>query len=196
MPALRPAGLAALMSVIVASLGVFPGASTNAFAAEGRAFNLRSVDVQEVDGVYLLDAVARLRLTPPVRRALHNGVGLVLSWQVEIYRERDWWLSADVAHLSQRYYVEYHELSLQYLVTNRNTGERRSFADIKGALAYIGRLYKFPLIDRMLIAGQSGHRGRVQIRLDHGALPWALRPTALFSPAWDLASQWRGWSFR
>ncbi len=187
MTVLRPAGLAALVTLTLAF--------TSALAAEARAFELRSVEVQEVDGVYLLDAAARLRLTRPVRNALHGGVGLVLSWQVEIYRERDWWLAADVATISQRYYIEYHELSLQYLVTNRNTGERRSFVDLKGALTHIGRLYRFPLIDRVVIAGQPGHRGRAQVRLEHGALPWALRPTALFSSAWNLESQWRGWSF-
>lgn len=192
MSRLRSGGLAALLALVLASLGV--GSSASA-ATENRAFNLRSVEVQEVDGVYLLDAVARLRLPPAVRRALHGGVGLVVSWQVEIFRGRDWWLDADVASVNQHYRLEYHELSLQYLVTTLNTGERRSFVDLKGALAHIGRLYRFPLIDQMVIASQPGYRGRVQVRLDHGALPWALRPTVLFSTAWDLHSQWREWSF-
>lgn len=188
---LRSGGLAALLALALASLGVCSSAS----AAEDRAFHLHSVEVQEVDGVYLLDAMARLRLPSAVRRALHGGVGLVVTWQVEIFRARDWWLDADVANVSQRYRIEYHELSLQYLVTTLNTGERRSFVDLTGALAHIGRLHRFPLIDQMLIASQPGYCGRVQVRLDHGALPWALRPTVLFSTAWDLHSQWRGWSF-
>ncbi|MEX1080724.1 MAG: DUF4390 domain-containing protein [Halofilum sp. (in: g-proteobacteria)] len=187
MSTLRRVGLATVAMLAVA----LPGA----FAANGPPFQLRSVEAQEVDGVYLLDAVARLRLTPTVRHALHGGVGLVMSWNIEIVRERPWWLEAEVAELSQRYYIEYHELSLQYLVTNLNTGERRNFVDLKGALAHIGRLYKFPLLDRVVIEGQPGHRGRAQVRLDHGALPWALRPTALMSSAWSLESQWLGWSF-
>lgn len=164
-------------------------------AAQAEPFELRSATVREVDGVYLLDAVARLRLTPAVRQALYSGVELSVVWRVEIVRERYWWLNADVAEISQRYRIEYHALSRQYLVTNVNTGERRSFVELSVAMNHIGRLFDFPLIDRMLIAGPARYSGRAQVRLDHGALPWPMRPTVLFSSAWDLQSEWRAWSF-
>lgn len=164
-------------------------------AADSRPFQLRSAQVRVVDGVYLLDAFAHLRLTEPVREALHRGVELPVTWRIEIVRESDWWLDAQVTSLSQRYRLEYHELSLQYLVTNLNTDERRSFASLEGALGYMGRLFGYPLVDRMLLEGPARYSGRAQVRLDHGALPWPLRPTVWFSTGWELASEWRGWSF-
>lgn len=166
-----------------------------ASAAESRPFQLRSAEVRVVDGVYLLDAFAHLRLTDPVREALHSGVELAVTWRIEIVRERDWWLDAEVTALSQRYRLEYHELSLQYLVTNLNTDERRSFATLDGALGYMGRLFGYPLVDRMLLEGPARHTGRARVRLDHGALPWPLRPAVWFSSGWNLTSEWRAWSF-
>lgn len=164
-------------------------------AAEARPFELRSAEVRVVDGVYLLDAFAHLRLTEPVREALHSGVELPVTWRIEITRERDWWPDASVTTLSQRYRLEYHELSLQYLVTNLNTDERRSFATLDGALGHMGRLFGYPLVDRMLLDEAVHYSGRVRVRLDHGALPWPLRPAVWFSSDWDLASEWRVWSF-
>lgn len=164
-------------------------------AADGRPFQLRSAEVRVVDGVYLLDAFAHLSLTEPVREALHGGVELAVTWRIEITRERDWWLDASVTTLSQRYRLEYHELSLQYLVTNLNTDERRSFATLDGALGHVGRLFGYPLIDGMLLDEAAYYSGRARVRLDHGALPWPLRPAVWFSSDWDLASEWRPWSF-
>lgn len=164
-------------------------------AAEARPFHLRSAEVRAVDGVYLLDAFAHLRLTEPVREALHGGVELAVTWHIEIVRESDWWLDAEVTTLNQRYRLEYHELSLQYLVTNVNTGERRSFVTLDAALGSMGRLFGLPLVDRVLLEGSARYTGRAQVRLDHGALPWPLRPAVWFSSGWDLASEWRVWSF-
>lgn len=166
-----------------------------ASAAEARPFQLRSAEVRVVDGVYLLDAFAHLRLTEPVREALHSGVELAVTWRIEIVGERDWWLDAEVATLNQRYRLEYHELSLQYLVTNLNTGERRSFVTLDAALGFMGRLFGLPLVDRVLFEGPQRYTGRVQVRLDHGALPWPLRPSVWFSSGWNLASEWQAWSF-
>ncbi|MDZ7749078.1 MAG: DUF4390 domain-containing protein [Halofilum sp. (in: g-proteobacteria)] len=159
------------------------------------AFELPSASVREVEGVYLLDAVARLELSGPVRQALENGVDLHIAWEVDLERYRRWWLDADVASLVQRNRIEYHELSLQYIVTNLNTGERRSFTRLASALDSIGTLVGFPVVDSVLIEEPSRYRGFVRVRLEHDRLPLPLRPTALFSDAWDLESEWRPWRF-
>lgn len=159
------------------------------------AFELPSAAVREVDGVYLLDAIARLELSDPVREALENGVDLHIAWEVDLDRERNWWLDADVASVVQRNRLEYHELSLQYIVANLNTGERRSFTRLSVALDHIGTLLGFPVVDSVLIDRPARYRGFVRVRLEHDRLPLPLRPTAFFSSAWDLESEWQPWRF-
>ena len=158
-------------------------------------FELPSAAVREVDGVYLLDAVADLELSAPVRSALENGVDLHITWEVEIERQRNWWLNADVAAVVQRNRLSYHELSLQYVVTNLNTGERRSFTRLARALRHVGTLIGFPVVDSVLIDDPTRHRGHVRVRLEHESLPLPLRPTALFGDGWDLESEWQSWRF-
>lgn len=184
--------------VFLSLLLLFPVAPVSAIAQERDAassFVLSSASVREDDAVYRLDAVARLHLTSPVREALDSGVDLTITWEIEIDRHNDWWLDSDVAHVVQRYRLSFHELSLQYVVTNLNTGQQRSYTSLRSALDRIGTLLGFPLIDRVLVDDGGRYNGHVRVRLQHDDLPLPLRAIALFSGEWDLESEWHQWSF-
>ncbi len=173
------------------ALAVLPAVSAHADAP----FSAPTVSVERADDVYALDALADLELTPPVREALEKGVDLHIRWQIDIERERGWWLDAEVASVVQHNRLSYHPLSRQYVVTNRNTGETRSFQRLDSALEAIGTLIDFPVVDTVLIDEPGRHRGYVRIHLVQGELPLPLRTTAFFSADWDLASEWRQWRF-
>ena len=184
--------------LVLAVALLLPGGPAAA-VAEGidaeHAFTLPDASVREVEGVYRLDAVARLRLTPAVREALDNGVDLTIAWEIEIDRSNRWWLDADVAYVTQRYRLSLHELSLQYVVTNLNTGQRHSYTRLQAALDRIGTLVGFPLADRVLLTDGGRYTGYVRVRLLHDELPLPLRAVALFAGAWDLESEWYRWAF-
>lgn len=180
----------------VALLAAVAGTPLAPARAAAGGISLPTANVRVVDGVYLLDSVARIELTEPVRAALDSGVALTFVWEVEIGRERGWWLpEAEIAYVTQRYRLEYHALSLQYLVTNLNTGERRSFTRLPTALDFVGRLIGFPIVDRVLLEDPDRYTGYVRLRLEHDTLPLPLRPAAMFSSAWDLETDWRTCSF-
>ncbi len=162
--------------------------------ASGR-FDLRSVETRLVDDVYRLDAIARLELSPRARDALEGGIALVIALEVEILRERAWWLDAEVATVRRRLRLERHELSQQYIVINLSTGERRSFHRPRTALDFIGRGLDFPIIDAVVIDDPERYYGRARMRLEREALPWALRPAALAFGDWRLQTGWVTWSF-
>jgi hypothetical protein len=184
-----------LLSYVALLAAVAGTPLTPARAAEGD-ISRPSASVRVVDGVYLLDSVVRIQLADSVVTALHSGVALTFAWEVEIGRERAWWWpEAEVAYVTQRYRLEYHALSLQYLVTNLNTGERRSFTRLPTALDFIGQLIGFPIVDRVLLDDPGRYTGYVRLRLEHNTLPLPLRPAALFSGAWYLETDWREWSF-
>lgn len=189
----RPGPLSRLLLVLTL-LGPLPAAAAPALE-DAAAFELPSASVRLVEEVYRLDAVARLRLTPDVENALNNGVDLTITWEASIQRSRAWWVDADVAWIVQRYRLTLHELSRQYVVTNLNTGQQRSYTRVQTALDQIGTLVGFPLIDRVLVADGGRLTGQVRVRLQHDELPLPLRAVALFSDAWDLASEWYQWRF-
>lgn len=184
--------------MLLTLLLLFPVAPVSAIAEDGDAANpfvLSSAAVREDEAVYRLDAVARLHLTLPVREALNSGVDLTITWEIEIDRYNEWWLNSDVAYVVQRYRLSFHELSLQYVVTNLNTNQQRSYTSLRAALDRIGTLLGFPLIDRVLVGDDGHYNGHVRVRLQHDELPLPLRAVALFSGAWNLESEWYQWSF-
>lgn len=187
--------MARLGTAIAALALLCTGGPAVADVADRGRFDLRSAEVRLVDGVYRLDAIGRLELSPRARDALEGGVTLTITLDVEILRQRRWWLDEEVASIARRMSIELHELSRQYIVTNRHTGERRSFYDIQAALAFIGRSLDFPIIDAVLIRDPSQYYGRARMRLQRDALPWALRPFALVYPDWRLQTNWLQWSF-
>lgn len=167
-----------------------------ALAQDEPMFEVEQVSADLRDGVYRVNADLMLRLSDPVREALSNGVPLYINIDLRLIRERGWWTDEILAELSQRYLLEYFELSQQYLVVNLNTEVRELFPDIDTALAYMGLLVDFPLIDQVLIDKSSSYVGEIRARLDLGRLPLPLLPNAYFSSDWNLASPWFQWRLK
>ncbi len=178
----------------VACLAVITSLLTPPAAARADpGFSIVRADTRLRAGVYLLDAEFDLDLTEAPLQALRSGVPLYVSIDISVTRERNWWWDETVASLAQRYRLEYHALSSLYLVVNLNTGVRRSFQEVGPALQHMGRLYDFPLLDRVLIGEAWRYMGVVRVSLDLGRLPLPLVPGAYLSSDWRLASEDYQW---
>jgi Domain of unknown function (DUF4390) len=78
----------------------------------------------KVDGeVYRLTAQIEYRFSNAALEALENGVPLVVEIEMEVRRRRPWLWDEAVYALAQRFQLEYHALSRQYVVSNLNSGE-------------------------------------------------------------------------
>ncbi len=157
-------------------------------------FIISGIHTRLQDDVYLLDANIDYRLTPEVLEALNNGVPITLEVDIEIQRKRAWWLDADMASLEQRYQLRYHALSHQYLLQNINSGAFYAFHTLDAALATLGTLNDFPLLDKQLVEKGEEYEVLLHAELDIEALPSPLRPLAYITPAWRLDSDWYTWS--
>ena len=144
-------------------------------------------------GVYRLNAQIEYRFSKAALEALQNGVPLTIDTEMEVRRRRSWVWDETVHALTQRFQLEYHALSQQYLVGNLNSGERRAFPTRTAALGFMGRIQDFPLLDRSLLAEKERYEGALRVRLDIEALPAPLRLLAYLSDDWRLASEWRAW---
>ena len=98
-----------------------------------------------------------------------------------------------VYSLVQRFRLEYHALSRQYLVHNLNSGERRNFSTRPAALRFMGRIHEFPLLDRSLLAPDRRYEGALRAQLALDTLPTPLRLFAYLSEDWQLTSEWYTW---
>lgn len=144
-------------------------------------------------GVYRLNARIEYRFSKAALEALQNGVPLTIEINMEVRRRRPWLWDETVYALTQRFQLEYHTLSQQYLVSNLNSGERRGFSSRVAALQFMGRIQDFPLLDQSLLAGNERYEGALRVRLDTEALPAPLRLFAYLSDDWTLGSEWYLW---
>ncbi|MDS4025810.1 MAG: DUF4390 domain-containing protein [Candidatus Contendobacter sp.] len=165
------------------------------WAISGRAagFEVLSAATRLEGGIYRLDARIEYRFSTAALEALQNGVPLTVEVEMEVRRRRSWLWDETVYALTQRFQLEYHALSRQYLVGNLNSGERRAFPTRSAALGFMGRIQNFPLLDRSLLTGNERYEGALRVLLDIESLPAPLRLLAYLSDDWRLASEWRTW---
>jgi hypothetical protein len=157
-------------------------------------FFITGIHTRLQDNVYLLDAYVDYRFSEEALEALENGVPLTFQLSIEIQRKRKWWLDADVADLQQRYRLQYHALSHQYLLQKLNSGAFYAFQSLAAARDAMGTLRDFPLLDQQLVEADEQYEVLLHAELDIEALPSPLRPLAYITPAWRLNSDWYTWS--
>lgn len=165
-------------------------------SAHADGFVINAIHTRLQENVYQLSASIDFHPTDEVLEALKNGVPIPILVEIEIQRKRKWWLDQDMAALEQRYKLQYHALSHQYLLQNVNSGAYYSFHTLNSALYALGRLQDLPLLDRQLIQPGEHYEVLIHAELEIEALPSPLRPLAYITPAWRLDSDWYTWSLK
>ena len=159
-------------------------------------FEVRSASVEIESGVYLLSARVEFRLSTEARDALQAGVPLNIRLDVEVLHSRRFWFNNTIASLRQRFQLDYHALSERYIVMNVNSGQQESFGSLFGALNFIGRVDKLPLLDASLLEDAREYKLRMRAFLDQEKFPGPLRLLAFWRRDWSLASDWYQWPLR
>ncbi len=173
------------------------GVVTDGDAHTGTAagIDIDGVQVALKDDVYYLDAGIDYRLGRQLLEALDRGIVLPILLEIEILRERSYLWDETVTTLQQRYELDYHALTRQYVIRNINIGTQTAYPTLQAAIAGLGRVVDLPVIDAGLLDRNGVYSGRLQARIDTNALPVPLRLRALVSPGWALGSGWHEWHF-
>lgn len=156
-------------------------------------FEIERASTYLQSGVYNLDSRISYRLSDEVRDALHNGVEIVIALEIQVNRVRRYLPDDLVAELSQRYQINYHALTRQYLVTNLNSNARTSYPTLQVALNQLGNIEGLPILDQNLLRFDGEYLIRLRARLDIGALPAPMRLWTYLSGDWRLATPWKSW---
>lgn len=176
-----------------ASLLVLLWGVLGAAGAWAAGFEVIGASTKLEGGVYRLNARIEYHFSGPALEALQNGVPLTVELEMEVRRRRPWLWDETVYALTQRFRLEYHALSRQYLVNNLNSGERRGFSSRTAALQFMGQITDFPLLDKGLLTPGERYEGALRAWLDIESLPAPLRLFAYLSDDWRLTSEWRAW---
>lgn len=183
---------AALVAACLCTLVALP---VSADVTDGQ-FIVRSAHSQVLDGVYYVTAQIDYGLTQGAIDALHSAVPLTFNLNIEVNRERRFFMDASLAELRQRYELTFHALTERYLVTNLNSGEQRTFGTLASALRGLGTIERMPVIDASLLDEDRSYTISMRSTLDVKSFsgPLRLLATLFRFKDWRLASKWHTWA--
>lgn len=158
--------------------------------ARAGEFAITEAETRRGENVVLLDARMRLDFDDEVREALDNGVPITVLVELQLERQRDYMWDDEVASLEQRYSLQYHALSQQYIVRNLNSNAQTAHRSLVAARNYLGTITDLPVIDTRLLQQGEPYILRLRAGIDINALPSPLRPVAWLSSHWRQQSDW------
>lgn len=196
-----PARIAIVMVAVVLSSS-FPGlasaqpvVSPSSSSLKNDALEIQSGFVNVVNGVYQLQVRVRYPTSDEDRRALQEGVSLFYDVDLDVTRERRFWIAASVVNLSLRRELSYHSVSERYLVKDpRGLVETHSFASLEEALADLGKVDGWPILVSAQVAESGDYFVNVRAVVRRGRLTDALRALMFWSDDWQRRSEWYSWS--
>ncbi len=194
MSPVRPGRLSPLIAVrFCRKLGLLLGLLWLTVPALAADFRVVDAGTHLEKGVYLLSARLKLHFPDGPLEALQNGVPLTIDLDIQVFRQREWLWDEIAAQLQQRFRLEYRALPRQYVVSNVNSGELKSFSELKLAIDFLSRIERFPLLDASLLPPGGSYLVRMRATLDIEALPVPLQLVAYLSPEWRISSEWYTW---
>jgi len=160
--------------------------------ASADEFVINNAEVVLIDRVYQLNARIEFEFSQDVLQAIDNGVPVIIEMQIEFFKPRSYIWDKELASLAQRYQLQYHALSKQFIVRNLNSGAQYTFFSLIAALQKIGNIDHLPLIDEKLLSDREDKKYYVRVRtqLSFENLPVPLKLNALISRSWWLGSEW------
>ena len=163
--------------------------SGNAAAEE---FVINSAELVLADKVYQLNARVEFKFSKDVLNAIENGVPVIIEMDIEFLKPRSYIWDEELASLEQRYQLQFHALTEQFIVRNLNSGAQYTFFSLTAALQKIGNIDHLPLIDEKLLSGKDNKKyyARIRTQLSFDNLPVPLKLNALISRSWWLSSDW------
>lgn len=161
--------------------------------AKAQDFLIESADTRIVEGVYRLNTRIDYSLNEEVLQALDSGVPITFVLEIEVLRPREWMWDETVYSQQQRYRLEYHALTKQYLVTNLDSNIQYSYPTKQTALYATGIINDLPMVELSHLEPGESYTARLRARLALDTLPSPLRFWAYLSSEWRQTSRWHTW---
>jgi len=173
--------LALLLALFVQLMLFAPVAGA---ASEG--IHIKSAELKLVDEVYQLNAQLTITLGPTLEEAVKKGLALNFITEFEFQRRRWYWFNEEIAKVTRNTRLAYNPLLRQYLLAEGS--QQLSFDTLADALASLGEISAWPVLDRRLLYKRYSYVASLGMRMDVSQLPKPLQINAISSRKWDLES--------
>jgi hypothetical protein len=153
---------------------------------------VKSAELRQEEGDYVLNAEFDLSLNPTLEEALEKGIPLYFVLEFELTRSRWYWLDEKVATAAWTYRVSYGALTRQYRVGSGLLAQ--TFNTLEEVERYVGRVTSRPVVAVATLSKGTRYEAALRLRLDVNQLPKPFQVNALASREWTLSSDWYRWT--
>lgn len=165
--------------------------------AQPVAVNVSELDLRRNGDMVELNVGLQFELPGPVLDALHKGLPVIFVAEVEIVRERWYWLDKRVASAQRQMRLVYQPLTRRWRLSIGSGPGRpgeagaalgQTFDSLDEALALIRRFVGWRVAEFAALEAGSTHRLDFRFRLDTAQLPRPLQIGTLGESDWVLAA--------
>ncbi|MGO4327720.1 DUF4390 domain-containing protein [Cupriavidus sp. 2TAF22] len=178
---------AAVALTVLLTLTALPG------SARADVIEVNEARIEYQDGGFDLAASFDFDLPAPLEDALNKGISLYFVVDFQLTRPRWYWFDEKPVNASRSVRLSYHPLTRQYRVSTG--GLQLPFTRLKGALQFIQRVRGWRVFDRGMVKAGETYQAEARMRLDLTQLPKPFQINAVNTREWNLASEWRRFSF-
>lgn len=159
-------------------------------------FTVHNAATELQGNVYFLNAVIEIELSEEQIMAIENGLAFPLQLDVEVLRQRDWWMDELVVRIEDQYRLKYLPLTELYQIEHVNSGMIRRVNSLEKALKLIGVIEHKSLLDRHALELEAHYAIRLRLRINREVLPVPLQSNTLLNADWNLVSDWFEWELQ
>ena len=141
---------------------------------------------------YQLSAEFDLQLMAVHEDAIRKGIPVYIEIEVEVSRNRWYWLDERVVRQTRERRISYSPLANQFRIATAGLSQNvPKFDDVKRALSTVR---SWQILERGKLRPGEKYDVAVRIRLDATQLPKPLQLNVLGAREWDIASSWARFS--
>ena len=158
--------------------------------AQGAEIKTAKLELNE-EG-YQLSAEFELQLAAVHEDAIRKGVPVYIEMEVEVSRNRWYWLDERVVRQTRERRISYSPLTTQFRLATAGLSQNLAkFDDVKRALSTVR---SWQILEKNKLRPGEKYDVAVRIRLDASQLPKPFQLNVLGTREWDIASSWTRFS--
>ncbi|CAM2139393.1 DUF4390 domain-containing protein [Pararobbsia alpina] len=150
----------------------------------------------EADGAtgWSLDARFSFDLNSSLEDAVNKGIPLYFTTEFVLTRGRWYWFDEETVRTQQSIRLSFQPLTREYRVST-GSGLQLAFPSLKDALAVVQHVTSWHVIDRNEVSNDTIYQASVRMQLDVALMPKPFQIDAVNNRDWNLASDWKRFSF-
>ncbi|MBL8437347.1 MAG: DUF4390 domain-containing protein [Zoogloeaceae bacterium] len=162
-----------------------------AWAAEN---GIRNAEILASEEGFVVNADIDLALTNRLEDALRRGVSLYFVAELEITRDRWYWLDEEVVMRRLDYRLSYHAITRAYRLSIGSL--HQNFDSLEAAFQTMRRIRSWNVAERGELQVGATYNAALRMALDPTQLPKPFQVTAFSSRDWNIGTDWYRWTFQ